>query len=216
MMDDGLAFEDYGLQEHPDVTKARLRASGDWEQADRLIRSERTAQYHKTRRERGPGPFDENEAVRASKAAWDLVHERFPPGPEAVPLASLAEYIKGKRRARDKTRSRPPSAQAIERFEEIEGSHDHAVEVIWVYNHLDDQQASALEAPSRGAWTMLAEARQNKSWFYQQMYRPVAQQLSKQQSSAEEGGYKPSKLETMAVAELEKMIKEAVKESQRA
>ena len=61
---------------------------------------------------------------------------------------------------------------------------------------------------------MMRHARKDKGWFYQNMYRPVAQQLSRQKSAAGDTEYKASKQEKLAVKELEAMIQEAVAASQ--
>ena len=64
------------------------------------------------------------------------------------------------------------------RFDSIGETDDHAAEVIWVYNNLDKKEVDAGDCPSRGAWSLLGEAKKNRPWFYDKMYRPIAQQLS--------------------------------------
>ncbi len=56
---------------------------------------------------------------------------------------------------------------------------------------------------------MLKQARTDKAAFYEKMYRPIALHLTKQKTAADDG-YKPSKSEKLAVAELRAMITEAV------
>ncbi len=154
------------------------------------------------------------QTLEANKRAWDAVFEKYPPAPDAVPLESLADYLAENRRAR-KIKKLVGLTEAEEaRFEQIGDTDDLASEVTWVYHNLANDSVEAATCPSRGAWEMLDYARKNKGWFFEKMHRPLAQQISKQKSQAEEGEYKPSKAEKLAVEEMDKMIREAVAESQ--
>ena len=106
------------------------------------------------------------------------------------------------------------TALDCERFDEIGETDDYEAEVNWVYHNRTNESVEACDCPSRGAWGLLEEARKNPEWFLEKVFRPLAQQMSKQKQAAAEEAYKPSKAEKMAVAELDEMIKEAVEASQ--
>ncbi len=203
---------DASLPEHPDATKRRLRDSGEWVEAEEIFNSVRERHY---KRLRGKNlKLTLGQRVEANKAAWEAVYQLYPVPPGALPIESMAKYLAGSHRL-TKTQKLPRLTEAEEqRFDELGESDDHVGEVLWVYNNLEKSDVSAGECPSRGAWFMLSHARRDKGWFYEKMYRPVAQQLSKQKVAGGEDGYKPSKVEKQAVAEMDSMIQEAAAQSQ--
>lgn len=205
---------DASLPEHPDATRRRLREGGEWNEAEEVFLSQRERNYNRLRM--GSKPLTSSQRVEANKAAWEAVYQLYPVPHDAVPLESLAKYLAGSRRI-TKSLKLPRLNEAEEqRFDELVDNDDHVGEVLWVYNNLENPAVKAIDCPSRGAWFMLSHARRDKGWFYEKMYRPVAQQLSKQKSASGDSEYKPSKAEKMAVAELDGMIKEAVEASQNA
>ncbi len=207
-------MNDASLPEHPEATQRRLREQGDWTEAEELLISRRTYYYNRFRKQRGGGSLTIEERVEANKMAWDEVYAQWPVPEHAVPLTSLAEYLDEHKHIRKgKYLARLTQAHE-ERFDSIGESDDHVGEVLWVYTNIERTDVDPQTCPSRGAWSMLKHARRDKGWFYEKMYRPVAQQLSKQKSTAGDGDYKPSKAEKLAVSELDSMISEAVLRSQ--
>lgn len=207
---------DTSLPEHPDATKRRLREQGDWTEAEELFQSAYNYIRHKLNKASGKTTMSLAERVEANEYAWRQTYSRFPVPADAVPLKSLAEYLNGNSGGRLRVKKKLPelTTEEQERFDTIEDADDHVGEVLWVYGNLDNFQVKALECPSRGAWFMLSHARRDKGWFYEKMYRPVAQQLSKMKAAAGDDAYKASKAEKMALAELDQMILEAVAASQ--
>jgi hypothetical protein len=207
-------MSDVSLPEHPEATQRRLRESGDWTEAEDLFKDVRQRHYNRYRRDRKNGyQLTIEERVEANKAAWDEVYKKWPPPAEAAPLNSLAHYLDNTHRIR-KGKYLPRLSQADEeRFDQIGEPDDLTGEALWVYANIEKNDIDPQTCPSRGAWSMLKHARRDKGWFYEKIWRPVAQQLSKQKAAANDGEYKASKAEKLAVAELDSMIQEAVSAS---
>lgn len=207
---------DFQLPEYPDATRARLEAVGPavWKEADLLRRKVFNRLVHRARLKHGAGGLPVEVRAECHKRAWDSVYEKWPPPADAEPLASLVNYLNthdGNLINKGGLKRLPKlTADQELRFDSIGETDDHAAEVIWVYNNLDKKEVDAGDCPSRGAWSLLGEAKKNRPWFYDKMYRPIAQQLSKQQAAVEDSEYKPSKAEKLACAELDEMIREAV------
>ena len=175
-MDD---FEDCQLLEHPMATIRRLKALGVWPEADRLLR--KVKQRFRRQATKVDGGTTMTQRLQMTKAAWAAVHERWPPPPGTLPLESLASYLRSTRRNRhsDAIRTRALPLAAERRFDEIGQTTNHVDEVIWVYHRLDDEHVGPLDAPSRGAWSMLIHARMNKDRFYEKVYLPVIRDISR-------------------------------------
>jgi hypothetical protein len=112
----------------------------------------------------------------------------------------------------------PLSAEAEQRFAEIGNVSNLDSDLVWVYHHLHNSTVNPMVAPSRGAWSLLTHARQDPARFYERLYLPVVKQLARQKSQA--GGRPgnslvPSREEQMAIADLRKMLKDAVAASQK-
>ena len=75
----------------------------------------------------------------------------------------------------------PPGAER--RFNQIGETVNHIDEVLWVYQHLDHEHIGPLEAPSRGAWSMLSHARTQKDRFYEKVYLPLIRDISRRQKA---------------------------------
>lgn len=56
---------------------------------------------------------------------------------------------------------------------------------------------------------MLLQARENKQWFYDKHYRPVAERQSKLRQAEEVYEYRPSRQERLDCEELREMLNEA-------
>jgi hypothetical protein len=185
-----------------------------WKEADLLRRKVFNRLVHRARLKHGAGGLPVEVRAECHKRAWDSVYEKWPPPADAEPLASLVNYLNthdGNLINKGGLKRLPKlTADQELRFDSIGETDDHAAEVIWVYNNLDKKEVDAGDCPSRGAWSLLGEAKKNRPWFYDKMYRPIAQQLSKQQAAVEDSEYKPSKVEKLACAELDEMIREAV------
>src|SRR5262245_20795455 len=138
--------------------------------------------------------------MELAKAAWDAVHDRWPPPPDAQPLLSLREYVKDKKEA-TKRRAQPNlpplSGAAIERFDEIGETDDLTGDTVWVYHHATNPSVDPRTCPSRGAWSLLEYARQDPDKFYRQYLKPAMAEITKRKN-AESYEYTPSKAEKMA------------------
>jgi hypothetical protein len=174
-------MQDYSLREHPASTMRRLKASGDWPEAGRLLR--RIKQQCRRRLVKS-GEVVESylEFVKAvehqlevSKKGWDAVHDRWPPPPGTRPQASLAAYLRSERGpGRDRVDTTLPvlfrtpllSREAWQRFEEIGDTETLLDEVIWVYDHLDDANVDPLECPNLAAWVLLGMSRNDPLRFH--------------------------------------------------
>lgn len=209
-MDDKLVPNDVSLPEHPDATQRRLRDDGEWVEAEQVFLSERARHYNRCRKAMPKGQrLSLAQRVECNAGAWRAVYTLYPVPEGAEPLPSLAKYLTNTHRVRV-TKKLPRLSEAEEqRFDEIGDNDDHSGDVMWVYQNLEKPEVRAFDCPSRGAWFMLSHARRDAGWFYEKMYRPVAQQLAKQRAIGEADVYQPSKQEKMDRAELEEMIKEA-------
>ena len=104
-----------------------------------------------------------------------------------------------------------PTPYALEMFRRKQRRNgvNHDDEITWVYLNIDNPGAECEKCPSLGAWTMLAHARENRGWFYEKLYKPMAERLAKARQVEQAVEYMPSKVEKLACAEIEAMIKEA-------
>lgn len=207
------ALVDYPLPEHPDATQRRLRESGDWVEAEQIFSEVRQRRYNQLRKTRGGAPLSMSARVEANREAWQAVYQLYPVPEGAVPLPSLAEHLQGRHRLQ-RTKKLPPLNEAhYARFDEIGTTSDPGAEVLWVYANIENYSVDPMECPSRGAWAMLSHARRDNGWFYEKMYRPIAQDQAKLKAKQNEGEYVVSKAEKMAVAEIDQMIQQAVEAS---
>jgi hypothetical protein len=210
---------DYQLREHPSETTKRLKKQGEWRAADKLLRKVKQA-YHRRFKKSGGG-LNTERRLELSKAAWDAVHDRWPPPADAKPLESLLEYLQSTQVAGQKVTGKPArtdlpglSLAAERRFDAIGETDDLTSEVLWVYHNLGNSKVDPLECPSRGAWSLLAHARTDPKAFYRIHVRQAIADQQRRKSDATDHEYKPSKAEKLAVAEIEAMIMEAVAASQ--
>ena len=142
-----------------------MKAIGEWKEADRLLRKIKQ-NLHRQYQSEG-GPLTLGRRVALAKAGWDAVQEQWPPPAGAVPLDSVIEYVQtfqGSRGAR-KLELPPLSFAAAQRFTEIGETESLTDETIWVYHNLENDAVSPLDCPSRGAWSLLAYAREDKRAF---------------------------------------------------
>ena len=179
-MDD---FEDCQLPEHPNETIRRLKELGVWPAADRLLR--KVKQRFRRQVTNIEGPMSMAQRLDMTRAAWEAVLECWPAPPDATPLESLASYLKSTREARHAGASGTAtlSPEAERRFNQLGETVNHIDEVLWVYQHLDDEQVGPLDAPSRGAWSMLCHARTQKDRFYEKVYLPLIRDISRRQKA---------------------------------
>lgn len=205
-------LHDYPLPEHPDATRRRLREQGDWPEAEEIFNGvyrHHTAKFRKG----GNTRLTIAQRIEANKAAWSAVYQLYPVPADAHPLPSLQAYLQNTAKAKATKKLPPLTPAEHDRFDEIGNTADPSVDAVWVYHNIEKAEIRAMDCPSRGAWAMLGKARRDVGWFYEKIYRPIAQQLSKIQSAKSDEEYKPSKAEKMAVAELDGMIQEAVEAS---
>lgn len=176
-------MQDYTLLEHPVNTTRRLKASGVWPVASRLLR--RTKQQWRRKLAKSHRPTaagtlldfvkTADHHLKVAKAGWDAVQGRWPPPPGTEPISSLAAYLLTVRGpGRDGVDGkRPPlfgmppiSQEAQRRFEEIGDTKSIRDDVIWVYDHLDVGNAEPIQAPTLSAWVLLGIARTDPFGFY--------------------------------------------------
>lgn len=203
---------DCSLPEHPDATKRRLRENGEWTEAEEIFLSVRERHYNKLRSKGGRLTLAQR--VESNKAAWEAIYQLYPVPEGTAPLESLAKYLAGSHRVRKQPKLPPLTEAEQQRFDTIGEADDHVGEIVWVASNLENTRVNASDCPSRAAWFMLSHALRDKGWFYEKMYRPVAQQLAKAKAGDNDGQYKASRAEKLAVAELDQMISEAVEASQ--
>jgi hypothetical protein len=207
-MDEHVA--DCQLKEHPSATWARLKASGQWEAAEKMLRSRKQNLRNKFAREGGPLTLQRR--VEMTKVAWDAVHTQWPPPKGTPPLLSVLAYLEV---TKSPATEDGLTLEARRRFDTIGDNVDLAADVTWVYHHVDNAQADPLECPSRGAWSMLLHARLNKARFFEKVFLPVAnQQARRKAANGEDVDYAPTKTERKAIGELEEMLRDAVAQSQ--
>jgi len=210
--------QDYQLREHPSSTIRRLKALGVWAEADRLLR--KIKQQHRRQLDKAGGTPTLSWQVEANKAAWDAVHDRWPPPAGTEPLPSLVEYLRTTRGAPrpSKPADLPPlPIEAVRRFDQIGDTVSLDSDIVWVYHHLYDDSVDATTAPSRGAWSLLNHARQDAARFYERLYLPVVRQLARRKAEANGPGGNvavPSQEEERDIEALRKMLKDAVAHSQ--
>jgi hypothetical protein len=207
-------IQDFQLREHPNETMKRLRQCGEWREAEKVLRKVKQA-YHRGFKKAG-GVLNTQRRLELSKAGWDAVHERWPPPPGTKPLESLLGYIETTKIAGKAVPKDLPtvSAAAERRFNSIGETDDLTGEVLWVYNNLGNANVDPMDAPSRGAWSLLAHARSDRKAFYRVHVRQASADQNRRKTDVGENDYKPSKAEKLAIAEIDAMIQEAVEQSQ--
>jgi hypothetical protein len=209
---------DYALPEHPSDTIGRLKATGAWPEAERLLR--KVKQRHRNRVARNGAPMTTQQRLAMNYAGWQAVQEKWTPPKNARPLASLAEYLRSARGTLRIGKHGLPTLteEAEQRFSEM-GEPNLRGDVVWVYNHLDDANATPLDAPSRGAWSLLAEGRKDRQWFLKTYAAPAARAVRKvadqaQHSDDDEAAIALAR-EEPNLRRIRAMIAAAVAESQR-
>jgi hypothetical protein len=183
--------QDQGLSEHPSDTMLRLRQSGEWPAAEKLLRKVKQ-KYHRKFKKAGGG-LSLARRVELSAAAWRAVHDHWPPPADAKPLESLLQYLQTTTSTgKPAPKELPAMTVAAERrFNDIGETTDLVTEVLWVYHNLD-ANVEAIECPSRGAWSLLAHARSDREAFYRQYVRQAMGELRRKKGDSEEYEYKPS------------------------
>ena len=124
--------------------------------------------------------------LNMTMAAWAAVLEHWPPPSGTTPLKSLTSYLRstrGTRRANTSWTPKLPPAVA-RRYDQIGEPVNLIDDVVWVYHHLDDEQVGSIDAPSRGAWSMLYHARADKDRFYEKVHLPLMRDISRRQKAA--------------------------------
>lgn len=209
---------DYTLPENPDVTMERLDGIGERQRGGGTYGGYVRRYLQELNLEKGVEPtFDQRLAIEFRARMGVL--ERYPYPVDAVPLESLREWFnvaskrlsavtqRDRRRREIKQRFRP-TQEDIRRWNKIT-TIKHDDDVTWVYLNIDNKECYPKHAPSRGAWTMLLQARENKQWFYDKHYRPVAERQSKLRQAEEVYEYRPSRQERLDCEELREMLNEA-------
>jgi hypothetical protein len=204
-----LDIHDHQLREHPDSTIARLKKLGVWEDAEKVLRKVKAKFTRKIRR--AGGSLTLQRRIELAKFAWDEVQRRWPPPDGTPPLKSLALYVQSTRGSRSRGPDKLPvlGLAAERRFTEIAGSPDLHRDVIWVYEHLHAPDIDPLDCPSRGAWSLLAFARENPEKFYRQHVRPAMAEMAKQKANARDETPRISKHEQMRIEDIRQMLIEA-------
>lgn len=194
---------DYTLPEHPDAAKVRLEQKGEWVEARNLMNSKKSIYRSLHARESRDFKF----RLETEKFAWGHFFDKYPPPVDAVPLLSLAEYVASKLPGRGK--GMPGlSPKAERRFAEIGDTTEAAAEVNWVYHHIDDDPPDPFECPSRGAWSMLKEAKGNgRTWFLEKLFKPIVGEMSKKKTETADAAI--SKQEKLCREELKVMLERA-------
>jgi hypothetical protein len=212
MSDEEFEVKDHQLLEHPNETTRRLKALGEWKEADRVLRKVKQ-NLHRQYQSEG-GPLTLGRRVALAKAGWDAVHEQWPPSAGAVPLDSVIEYVQtfqGSRGARN-LELPPLSFAAAQRFSEIGETESLTDETIWVYHNIENDAVSPFDCPSRGAWSLLAYAREDKNRFYRLHFKTATAEVARR-TRAVESGLEPSKQEKYCRDELRKMLEAAREEA---
>src|SRR5688500_2017218 len=142
---------DQQLAEHPDDTIRRLKATGEWPNADKVLRKVKAV--HRRRYVKVGAPMNDDQRLEMTKAAWDEVHAQWPPPPNGEPLASLRDYLGGGRGLDDAAKLKLPalSAAAEARFTSLGKADDPTADISWVFNHLEAPKLNPMTCPSRGA-----------------------------------------------------------------
>lgn len=194
---------DYTLPEHPDAAKARLEANGEWVSAKNILGNKRV--LYRRLHAREPRGFKFR--LETEKFAWDHFFDKYPAPADAVPLLSLAEYVAKKLPASGK--GMPGlTPKAEKRFAEIGDTTEALAEVNWVYHHIDDDPPDPFMCPSRGAWSLLKEAKQNgRTWFLEKMFKPLVGEMSKKKTETADSAV--SKQEKVCREELKVMLERA-------
>lgn len=212
-----------GLSEHPDVTRERLIASGEWDRGLKDWVRQEIAKQTKLLDGRNPG-------LRAEREVWRLVQKQYPPPDGTTPIPLVAEQKAAlTERARQKEqlkaeqdvnrKSRPPKLRDFEeaRFARIDeelaksGGLNPIDDAMWIYQNIDNDSVRASDAPNRGAWSGLFQARFYRNQFYEKTMPLVFRALEKRKGDGVDVSISPG--EKKAVAEIEAMIEAAVKAS---
>lgn len=219
---DGELQEFAGLLEHPKATQARLEASGVWDReargfyADELARNRKNPELRK----------------RAKYEAWRAVQDVWKPPAGSIPIPTLTEQNAAarerakigevRRAAKKEARGcRPPKLRPEEsrRFREIDEEvasgrrrRDPLDDIEWVYHHIDDDSVTAMDAPSRGAWSSLFFARGNRIEFFKSTWPAARKELARRSKSSRSRSI--SEPEQERRDEIREMIKAAVKHSE--
>lgn len=198
---------DYEIPESPLELKRRLLAANEWLRANSAM----VAARHNFWKVRDQENWTFNEKVEAEKRALEAAWNLYPPPPDAVPCPSLAAYVtmKPPNLKSPGRKSQRLTAAAEARFQELGDSIDHHRDMTWVYNNYRNMKVSPLECPSRGAWSMLLEARKEPKWFLKDMYKTVANDAAKRKDAE---ATTISKQEKYCREELKKMLEAAREE----
>lgn len=211
-----------GMPEHPDDTLERLQADGIWEQFGKALYEQ---EIKRAKANKNVKPTE----IR--RAAWTELQRTWPPPIDAVPVPTLlelrrfdqerAKVLQGRRAEKEEAKgTKPPrlTAEEKERFRNIDAEMasgqrriDSLEEVHWVFQHIDDEDVTAMDAPSRGAWTNLFYARHNRVKFLDSTWPAASKELQKRQQTRKIGTV--SENEQKCRDEIRAMIRQAVKHS---
>ena len=164
------------VQESKIVATERLRRDGRWEEAS-MYRDEVRQQL------RGKGRTKKD----ANEEAWQAMSEKYPPLPKEEQPGS---YQYGGMELLDISP------------DDYDCESDLVRDTLWVYEHLQTSNATAEQAPSLGAWSLLLWAREYRNRFFEQVL-PKAMVAKKK---VEE--YKQDVLDDPGIEELEKMLED--------
>ncbi len=137
----------------------RLRAEGRWGEASRY-------KDETLRRLRAEGM----KKAEAAELAWQRMAEKYPPH---SPPAAWEEVV--------------PADEDIDDLVERIGDQrpDLVRDTLWAYEHLADRRAMPNDAPSAGAWALLAWARQYRNRFFEMVLPKAMNARSQDDEDAE-------------------------------
>ena len=134
--------------------------------------------------------------AEAGEIAWAAMMEKFPPldpeiqsgkpgGPNQEPAADSDLALAA---LRERTAGQPVDFQR---------------DVVWVYQHLADEEVTPDDAPSTGAWSLLGWARDYRNHFFQHMFPKALAAQGKAKPHDEE---EMVQTEGKSVEELKKLL----------
>lgn len=154
-------------------TTSRLRNEGRWDDACR---------FREQARERLKAEGKTRKEAR--EEAWQLMAEEFPPLPvEQAEESDQAEF--------------EPNFESDD-----DADVDLVRDIIWVYGKIEHKNVSPADAPSHGAWSLLAWARKYRTQFFEKM---LDRALAKQNETDDKETVTHSKI---ALDQCEKLLSE--------
>jgi hypothetical protein len=179
--------------EHPIAARYRLMAGSRWQEAAdawMIARTDAIAQEHPD-----PDAFAWRAVVRSFKAKKQPVAM-----PTLAVITQTYEQVERTRTQISKESLAKLPAQGVE-------SIDITADIIYAYEHLDDE-AGAAKAPTRGAANMLLYARENRPDFWKNLLPKALGTIERRQGG--EHGRGPSAQEKRDTDDIKEMLRAAV------